>query len=344
VVFDRATSGRLDPEPMRGSGPGRMVVSSCDSVRRRSFSRREVWSGDRPLTGSESGFVESNVDTGSRSGEEGNDQVARTATSETELEAAVTECLRPAPRVLEDARSDSESVLLGRRSTRSCDHERAGGRGRIRPTACGGGTDEACQVSRVPFDDDDDDGPRSGPDSPLSSESDESIGGSAKSDTERGDMGGDRAEMEGDAGEIALALDNRLLRGRTRGEPRSLIVSMVSLEVDMSGFGPSSSTRVGRDTADVEARGLRENSRSLPKGAYVRRLLGGGTGGGANAGVVVAGAAECERLCPGLPGELPLPLLLPLRAPRGGTRSNVRLRALWMSGSARAPVELRRAR
>jgi hypothetical protein len=198
----------------------------------------------------------------------------------------------------------------------SCDRERAGGRGRIRPTVCGGGTEEACQASLVPVPvpvrvslDDDDDGALSGLDSSLSSESDESIGGSAKSDTESGDMGGDLAGMRGEAGEIALALDSRLLRGRTRGEPRSLI----------------------------EARGLRENSRSLPKGAYVRRVLGGGTGGGANAGVVV-GAAECERLCPGLPGEL----LQPLGARRGGMGSNERLRALLMSGCARAPVELRR--
>jgi hypothetical protein len=235
-VFDRATSGRLDSEPVRGSGPGRIVVSSCDSVRRRSLSLWEVWSGDRPLIDSERGFAEwfadSDVGTGSRSGEEGNDQVAKTATSETELEAAVTECRRPAPRVLEDAKRDSGSVVLGRRSTRSCDHERAGGRGRIRPTACGGGTEEACQVSRVPIDDDDD-GPRSGLESPLSSESDESIGGSAMSDTESGDMGGDLAGTRGEAGEIALAFDSRRLRGRTRGEPRSLIVSIVS-EVDKS--------------------------------------------------------------------------------------------------------------
>lgn len=94
-MFDRATSGRLDPDPVSGWGPGRIVVSSCDSVRRRSLSRREVWSGDRPPIDSESGFAASDGGTGWRSGEEGNDQVANTATSETELEAVVTECLRP---------------------------------------------------------------------------------------------------------------------------------------------------------------------------------------------------------------------------------------------------------
>lgn len=143
---------------------------------------------------------------------------------------------------MDDAKSDSGSVLLGRRSTISCDHERAGGRGRIRPTACGGGTEEACQASVIPIpvpgpvvdDDDGGNGSRGGLTSPLPSESDESIGGSAKSDKESGDMGGDLAGMRGEAGEITLALDSRLFRGRTRGEPRSLIVSMVSLEVDTS--------------------------------------------------------------------------------------------------------------